>query len=497
MRETYKYFYLYISVFILTVISFFTLPFHIDEMFYQLILSNYERIGEFKSGFRDDLYFTFARPYLFILSTIDISYFEPYSYFYLRLPNLIISLIILFIFTRHLQLTVPESFWLQIYGILLLTYFIGTNAAGISSRPDLITTLISLITIINIKNYLEKQINRYSFLILFLSSILVSFHHLNVFYFLVNFLLFALFFFNQSNNIDKFKLFLATVFIGLISIKLLLWNDGPFEFFTKLSHHNNEVLDGSFLNNIIGEFWEFSRLKDFIHHNFKFFILACLNLFIAIPLLIISREKNSNYLNSLIVLFFSGILFLSILPDKFSHHYSLIIVPFILILISSIDKLKLNKHKLYFIQAAYTSIIIVLIIISSLFFFRQLYTNYYYNNYLQLYLSNLTQNKFIINQNVVESNMVFSKINKMYNNKTFLIDLPMYPLINKTKFMKKNNYDNLNADYMFLNLFSKKMCKDIFKNKDNKVNNDSKKLNTLKDTNLVFSRNPYTICEIK
>ena len=37
MRETYKYICLYISVFILIVISFFTLPFHIDEMFVEFV----------------------------------------------------------------------------------------------------------------------------------------------------------------------------------------------------------------------------------------------------------------------------------------------------------------------------------------------------------------------------------------------------------------------------------------------------------------------------
>ena len=31
----------------------------------------------------------------------------------------------------------------------------------------------------------------------------------------------------------------------------------------------------------------------------------------------------------------------------------------------------------------------------------------------------------------------------MYSDNTFLIDLPMYPLINKTKFMKKNNYGKI------------------------------------------------------
>ncbi len=492
MKDTYKYFYLCITSFLLIVISFFTLPFHVDEMFYQLILNNYDKIGEFKSGYRDDLYFTFARPYLFLLSQIETNYFEPYSYFYLRLPNLIISFLILLIFARHLQLLIPNLFWLQLYGVLLLIYFIGTNAAGISSRPDLITTLISLITILNIKQFIEKKPSKYLFLIFILSSILVSFHHLNVFYFLINSLLFVLYFFTQTKNIHKLLLLLATIFIGLVSIKLLLWSDGLLEFFSKLTHHNNVVLNGSVFNNILAEFIEFSRLKDFLHHNFKFSILVCLNISLIIFSFIISKEKNSNYLNSLILLLFTGILFLSLLPDKFSHHYSLIIVPFILISILSIEKLNLYSYN--FLQKIYNLTIIILVLITLLFFCRQLYTNYYYNNYLHLYLDNLIESKHFVNEDVIKTNKVFSKINEQYSDKTFLIDLSMYPLINKTEFMKKDNYDNLNADYLLINLFSKKTCEDI--DEDLKIK-DINNTDNIKNARLIFSRNPYIVCAIK
>ena len=493
----YKNYFLYLTFFIVILIGYLTNPYHHDEGLIEIILSNYNNFRVFNFAFID-IELTFLRSYLFLLSLLPGEFSSPNNYLILRIPNLMIGIACILIFVKILNSLHTKINWTSYPSIVLFTYYLINFSGGLTIRPDIFVFFAVILSIYGYIKFQEANNINYITIPFQISALLISVHHLMIYPFFIGLLLILkhLKYFSNKSFVIFFGVSLS---IATLSSSLLLWDDSIKEFFINLRSANLNF-GGSIYNNILSEFFLLERAK----HLFYFYPRLTLFLFPLISLIFISLIykllKNDKKFIFFYYIFIFGIILLSLIPDKWLHHYAML-VPLIILL--SIDALKIieiffiNKMSIIFNSIKY--LIIAYCLIGLFFLITDFSRNVYYNNYLQINLNSLNNHlpiNLILNSNIIESNERLSVISKKSKGKYFLMEPSIYPLINNSKFSKRQFYENESlADYKLINIFKQNKCSDnnkySYPNKllNNKINDSSNKI--------YFNRDTYLICKIK
>tara|TARA_A100001035_G_scaffold275557_1_gene269144 strand:- start:1472 stop:2974 length:1503 start_codon:yes stop_codon:yes gene_type:complete len=497
LRINNKNIFLHLIFFIVILIGYITNPYHHDESLIEIILSNYNNFREFNFAFVD-IELTFLRSYLFLLSLMPGEFSSPNNYLILRIPNLMIGTACIVIFVNILNSLYIKINWTSYPAIVLFAYYLLNFSGGLTIRPDIFVFFAVISSIYGYIKFQETN-NIYYITIPFqISALLVSVHHLMIYPFFIGLLLILKYlkYFSKKSFVIFFVL---SFLVAVLSLSLLLWGDSLKEFFVNLRSANLNF-DGSIYKNILSEFLFLERAK----HLFYFYPRLTLFLFPLSSLILISLIYKLLHKDKKFIIFYyifiSGIILLSLIPDKWLHHYAMLIP---LILLLSIDSLKvveiffINKMSIIFNSVRY--LIIIYCLVGLFFLITDLSRNIYYNNYLQINLNSLNKHlslNLILNYNILESNEKLSLLNKKSKDKYFLMEPSIYPLMNNSKFSKRQYYENENlADYKLINIFKQNQCKD-----SNGYSYPSELLNKKFNDNgnkIYFGRDTYLICKIE
>ena len=487
----------YLLSLIILAIGFFTNPYHHDEGLIAITLTNYISNGEFNFAINNETPLSFTRPYFYLLSLLTDNFLSPFSYFILRIPNLIISflsIILLYKIICHINER-KKYFFYPSY--IIFIYYILTFSGGLTLRTDIIVFSIILVTILCYLKYNDTENESYLIFSFLFCSMMVAIHHLMVFPFLISLHIII-------KNIKKFSvlkfiyLIILILVLSPISFYLLLWGDSIVIFFNNLFEANND-LNGSLLKNFYDEFLNLFRLKHLIYYHAKFAIVLLSAMIVIICSLIIKILINNKEYIDLYYYMIFGVFFLASIPDKWLHHYA-IIFPFIIFLL--IDSLRiinsLQNKILEKIKKFFKIFIILYSIVIVLFMLVDVWRNIYYNNYVQKFFNenkNLRIFGTLINDEISNSNDSLSKINKHVKNKYILMEPSIFPFLNNSKFSTRSIYANeINADYKFINKFTQKKCKDsdLYQKP-----NDLMEAADIMTNEISFYRYKYIICKIK
>ena len=487
----------FILLFILSI-GFFTNLYHHDEALIEVILTNYMSNGEFNFALDSETSLTFMRPYFYLLSLLTDNFLSPFSYLILRIPNLIISFLSLVIFHKIILYTGEKRSYFIFPSLAIFCYYIISFSGGLTLRADIIVFFIILTTLFSYLKYIKTKNESYLIFSFLLCSMVVAVHHLMVFPFLINLHIII-------KNLKKFStskfiyLLILTLIFAPISFYLLLWGDSILAFVHNLFEANKN-LNGSFLKNFYAEFIDLARVKHLIYYHAKFGLVifsAFITIICSFVIKILTKDRN--YIDIYYYMIF-GLIFLASIPDKWLHHYS-IIIPFVIFLL--IDSL--NIINLFFRDKAHKRLknfIKIMILLYSvfimLFLLIDVWRNIYYNNYIQKFFNENKPFKtlYILKNNELNnSNDLLMKINEYIKDKYFLMEPSIFPFLNNSKFSTKDMYINeVIADYKFINKLTQENCEDsqLYQNP-----NELMKIADIKTNEISFYRYKYILCKIK
>lgn len=492
-----KYRLLYLIFFIVIFLGFFTNPYHHDEGLIEIILSNYSEKGVFNFALVD-IELTFIRSYLYLLSCMPGELIIPNNYLILRIPNLIIGFLCIIIFIKILSLLYTNLNWTAYPSIIIFTYYLLNFSGGMTIRPDIWIFFNVMVSIYGYIKFQEKNNLYYILFPFLLSGLLVSIHHLMIFPLFINFVLII----KNSKLFNSkliFKSLCLSLIIALISLYILLWGDTVSDFLINLDSANDNF-DGSMYRNIQSEFFLLERLRHLYYYYPRFtLVLLPLTFLIFISFvykkIICNREYVAYY-----YFFIIGFILLSMIPDKWLHHYSMLLPIVILLSIDSLKIIESNfKYNQYFILRLTRYSIIIYCMFSFLFLVTDVYRNIYYNNYLQMNLksiSNYIPINFILNEKIIDSNKKLTILNQSSREKYYLMEPSIYPMLRNSNFSKKQFYENEElADLIFINIFKQNECND--NDKYEYPNEFFKNIRFSSDNRISFNRYTYLICKIK
>ena len=378
--------------FLLLFFALFLNSFHYDEA---LIYQRVENLKEF-NRFSDDSNheITFGLFFYSIYSKFSLTENIFQSYFLFRLFSFL-SIILIFITGKKIIVNHFNFSKIQLLVFFFLIFFwFAFFSGGLTSRHDAILSFCLLFCFYSYLEYFKNKKKYYIYISLFISSAFISLHP----FFLLPFILTLIIFFIEFIKIKnlKYKILLLSYVLFILSISfqllifkvlsienILLFFDQTFNYISisnELSYGSHSSFEGLIIN-IKKELFELRRLDHLHNFNKLNYYILVFSLFFFINIFF-NLKKNIN--NQLLFLFvISIIIFLTIMPNKWAHHLS-IIVPFLFInLICVIFKLFENQF-FFNSKKNYLILTILLTTLSFINLFFDLKNNQFFYNFLKL-----------------------------------------------------------------------------------------------------------------
>ena len=410
--------------FLLLFAALFLNDFHYDEALIYQRIQNYINFNQFVDD--NNVEITFGLFFYKIFSkysSIDNIFL---SYYLLRSISFLSIILIFFIgkaiTVKHFNFSKTQ---LLFFYFLIFIWF-GFFSGGLTSRHDALLSFTLLLCYYSYLEYFQNRKNLIYFSLL-ISSIFVSLHPFFILPTLLSLIIFIIDFFKKKSFKIRLILFVYLIFIVFISLQVLIFKiltPDNITFFLKqtlnyinlsneLSYESNSNLHGIILN-IKRELFDLQRLNhlhNFNKLNFYLFILS----FLFLINYFFSQNKNFN--NKLLFYFiFAIIIFLTVMPNKWAHHLS-ILIPFLLINLINVFSKYFKKNDYLQLSKQYQFLLISLILTSTLNLYSNLKYNHFFYNFVKLKEIKLYKSDIFKEIKSEEAQLI--KLNSEYKNLIF------------------------------------------------------------------------------
>ena len=410
--------------FFLLLVALFLNNFHYDEALIYQRIQNFTNFGQLVDD--SNVKITFGLFFYKIFSkypSIDNIYL---SYYLLRSISFLAIILIFFIgkaiIVNYFNYSKTQSLFFYFFIFIWFGFFSG----GLTSRHD---ALLSFTLLLCFYSYLEYFKNRKNliYISLLISSLLISLHPFFILSALLSLIIFIIDFFKKKSLKKRIVLFLYLLFVFFISLQILIFKmltiDNIILFLkqttnyinlsNELSYESSLNLDGIILN-IKKELINLHRLNHLYNFNKLNYYLFILSFLFSITLLF-TQKKNLN--NKLLFYFiFTIIIFLTVMPNKWAHHLS-ILVPFLFINLINVVPKYLNKNDYFKLSKNYLKLFFLIVIFCSYNLYSDLRNNHFFYNFVKLKSKDIAE--YSIFNKVLEEERKIKLLNIRYKNLAF------------------------------------------------------------------------------
>lgn len=425
---------IYFFYFFLVFTSLFTNYFHYDEGIINQVVVNFLKNKDFSNVHGVNT--SFGK--IFYSSLSKLKFTQDINYYFLsRIYSFVSVVCIIFIFIKISKDFLFKTEKILIFPIYILIYWFGFNSGGLTSRPDSIVSFLIFFSFY--ASLLAFSDNKFVlfYIAYLLSIILINLHP--------NFLIIALINFMQGLYfLHKRKIsFYLWVSISLLSVFILLnlfiygeiTSENINLFIKDTKYFFNISLDTSYKSvnglegiiiNLKKEFISLDRIFHLkLFYKGHFYLLIFLFLFFFLTLL---KKKKNKILNFYIIFV---IICLGLLPNKWSHHLSLLIPLLainLLIFIESNSRIydKLLQYKVLFL------FLFNLFLLANFYFYGK--NNYFFYNFLNENTNFVKQNKYFFSK-IKKESIVIEEMIEAFKNKTFIADPDVSYIFKNSKYL--------------------------------------------------------------
>lgn len=476
--------FIYIFVFVI-ISSIFLNYFHYDEAWYYFRVNNYSNTGYF-TGF-GEIQNPFQKVLLYIYYLINPDTSNPKYYFINRTLSLLTTLISLRLLYKILNEKLLNLRHYFFYSFLFFTFWFSFHSGGISSRPD---SIVSFFVCLSLYLLYFPNLNLLIGLTL-LNIIFISIHPNMLFLIPLNFFLI----WKNKRSIDLKKViffFILLIIAIFLSFHLIKFNLNSQEFLKLYDKFFVEILTSNFeksenffsLKGLLSSFIEditlkgrFGHLRNFHPFTYNLFLLV----YILVFLVFIKFLLNKNPIDKNFFIFFYLNSLLFIAPNKWLHHFSIVIPPLLLIIPICLNELKIKK----ILESQLLRICLIFLIITNLYINYK--SNFFFNKIIKE--SNLNLNFSLFNKN---DYLKISKINNEITDINFAGNPEFNYVFSKGNFLG-NNFSILNQIPILVILEANSECKSL----NNKFQYLKNEMIYKKFEDFNYERKSYKICRLQ